>query len=136
MERLKLFDEEFEIKNNGLFYLSDIMEQREYRYIYDDMMSYKRMQISFFNKSMCGNGGTTGMVRYALENKKGLLVLTPNVSICISKENEYKDDDRVCVVYGGSRNFNPDAQVVIATYDKCEYVLKNMSNGGMIGKEC
>ena len=135
MERLKLFDEEFEIKNNGLFYLSDIMEQREYRYIYDDMMSYKRMQISFFNKSMCGNGGTTGMVRYALENKKGLLVLTPNVSICISKENEYKDDDRVCVVYGGSRNFNPDAQVVIATYDKCEYVLKNMNNGGMIGKE-
>ena len=135
MEKLKLFDEEVEIKNNGLFYLSDIMGQREYRYVYDDMMNFKRLQISFFNKSMCGNGGTTGMIKYALENKKGLLVLTPNVSICMSKENEYKDDNRVCVVYGGSKNFNPDAQVVIATYDKCEYVLRNMSNGGMIGDE-
>ena len=133
MERLKLFDEEVEIKNNGLFYLSDIMGQREYMYVYDDMMNFKRLQVSFFNKSMCGNGGTTGMVRYALEKRKGLLVLTPNVSICMSKEKEYKDDDRICVVYGESRNFNPDAQVVIATYDKCEYVLKNMRNGGMIG---
>ena len=135
MERLKLFDEEVEIKNNGLFFLSDIMNQKKYRYVYDDMMNFHRLPISFFNKSMCGNGGTTGMIKYALENKKGLLVLTPNVSICMSKENEYKDDNRVCVVYGGSKNFNQDAQVVIATYDKCEYVLKNMSNSGMIGNE-
>ena len=29
MERLKLFDEEVEIKNNGLFFLSDIMNQKK-----------------------------------------------------------------------------------------------------------
>ena len=52
--------------------------------IYERMFSGR--QISFLNKTRCGNGGTTGFIKYALDNDKGCLILVPNVSICISKE--------------------------------------------------
>lgn len=73
---IRLFDEEKVVKadlNN--FYLDDILGQKENRGIYDDMMNTKWNHISFLNKGMCGNGGTTGLVRYALSHNKGLLVL-------------------------------------------------------------
>lgn len=131
-DMIRIFDEEKVVKadlNN--FYLDDILGQKENRGIYDDMMNTKWNHISFLNKGMCGNGGTTGLVRYALSHNKGLLVLVPNVSICKSKEKDYENNPDVCVVYGGSKDFNPDAQVVIATYDQFNSLLHKLSSGGV-----
>jgi len=129
---MRLFDEEIIIKvDYGNFYLDDIFKQKQYRGIYDDMMNTRLNHISFLNKGMCGNGGTTGLIRYALANNKGLLVLVPNVSICKSKEIEYKNNPDVCCVYGGSKDFSPDAQVVIATYDQFSKLLSKLKSGGI-----
>ena len=127
----RLFDEEQVVKANDNFFLDDIFNQKEYRGLYAEMMNPRRKQISFLNKSLCGNGGTTGLIRYALANNKGLLVLVPNVSICKSKEQEYRDNSDVCCVYGGSRKFNADAQVVIATYDQFSSLLNKLSSAGV-----
>lgn len=129
---MRLFDEEKVVKAAyENFFLDDVFNQKEYRGLYADMMNIRRNQISFLNKSLCGNGGTTGLIRYALANSKGLLVLVPNVSICKSKEVEYKDNTDVCCVYGGSKGFNPDAQVVIATYDQFSNLLLKLSSAGV-----
>lgn len=127
-----LFNEEIEVKAGpGTFYLDDVFKQEEYQGLYGDMMDTIHYPISFLNKTVCGNGGTTGMVRYALEKNKGLLVLVPNVSIVKSKEWDYRDDDNVCCVYGGSDEFNPDAQIVIATYDQFPRLLRTLSKNGV-----
>ena len=127
-----LFNEEIEVKTGpGTFYLDDVFNQVEYQSLYGDMMDTIHYPISFLNKTVCGNGGTTGMVRYALEKNKGLLVLVPNVSIVKSKEWDYKDDDNVCCVYGGSDKFNPDAQIVVATYDQFPRLLRTLSSTGV-----
>lgn len=132
-----IFNEEISVvANSGNFYLDDIFNQIEYKKMYGDMMDTFHYPISFLNKTVCGNGGTTGMVRYALENDKGLLVLVPNVSIVKSKEWEYKTNEDVCCVYGGSDQFNPDAQIVIATYDQFPRLLRTLSKTGVkSGKE-
>lgn len=101
--------------------------------IYERMFSGR--QISFLNKTRCGNGGTTGFINYALKNDKGCLVLVPNRSICISKEEYYKDNDEVCCVYGGCKSFNRDARIVIATYDQFPFLLKELSQGGFCGND-
>ena len=101
--------------------------------IYERMFSGR--QISFLNKTRCGNGGTTGFIKYALDNDKGCLILVPNVSICISKEKEYADNDEVCCVYGGCPSFNKDARIVIATYDQFPFLLKELSQGGFCGND-
>ena len=127
-----IFNEEIEVKAGpGTFYLDDVFKQEEYQGLYGDMMDTIHYPISFLNKTVCGNGGTTGMVRYALEKNKGLLVLVPNVSIVKSKEWDYKDDDNVCCVYGGSDKFNPDAQIVVATYDQFPRLLRTLSSTGV-----
>ena len=119
--------------------LSEVGEKDKYldEIISDDI--YERMfsgrQISFLNKTRCGNGGTTGFINYALKNDKGCLVLVPNRSICISKEEYYKDNDEVCCVYGGCKSFNRDARIVIATYDKFDSLLKELSQGGFCGND-
>lgn len=129
---IKLFDEEFYVKaDDDKFYLDDIFSQSEYQLLYGDMMNTRRNQISFLNKTLCGNGGTTGLIRYALKNNKGLLVLVPNVSICKSKEIDYKDNPDVCCVYGGSKEFNPAAQIVVATYDQFSALLHKLSFSGI-----
>ena len=128
-----VFNEEINVTaNTGVFYLDNIFEQEEYSSLYGKMMDVVHYPISFLNKTVCGNGGTTGMIRYALENNKGLLVLVPNVSIVKSKEeddfSEYKD---ICCVYGGSGDINPDAQIVIATYDQFPKLLRTLKNTGV-----
>lgn len=129
---MKLFDEEVIVKADyDNFYLDDVFAQKEYKGIYADMMSTRKKQISFLNKGLCGNGGTTGLIRYALTNNKGLLVLVPNVSICKSKESEYQDNPDVCCVYGGSKDFNAGAQVVIATYDQFSFLLQRLSQANV-----
>ena len=127
-----VFNEEINvIADNEVFYLDDIFRQEEYSSLYGKMMDVVHYPISFLNKTVCGNGGTTGMINYALENDKGLLVLVPNVSIVKSKECDYCDDEDICCVYGNSAKFNPDAQIVIATYDQFPRLLKRLSKTGI-----
>ena len=127
-----VFNEEINvIADSEVFYLDDIFRQEEYSSLYGKMMDVVHYPISFLNKTVCGNGGTTGMINYALENDKGLLVLVPNVSIVKSKECDYCDNENVCCVYGGSDRFNPDAQIVIATYDQFPRLLKTLSKTGI-----
>lgn len=113
------------------FYLDKIMDREEYRSLYDTMFNKKHNLISVLNKGVCGNGGTTGLVRYALDNDRGLLVLVPNVSIVKSKEIKYEDDDNVCCIYGGCENINMEAQIVIATYDQFPRLMKEMKSAGI-----
>ena len=128
----ELFDNEIIVKADyGNFYLDDIFNQVEYRGLYGDMMDTKKYPISFLDKTACGNGGTTGMIRYALENDKGLLVIVPNVSIVKDKEKDFWGDDSVCCVYGESNEFNPEAQIVIATYDQFPRLLKELRSAGV-----
>jgi hypothetical protein len=131
---MKLFDDNIELHSEGLFYLDDIMKLPSNQY-YDRMMNQRSREISFLNKSECGNGGTTGLIDYALHNDKGLLVVVPNVSICRSKEIDFTNDDRVCCVYGGVDEINLDAQVVIATYDQFEFLKSKLADGGMTGDD-
>lgn len=132
-----VFNEEINVTaNTGVFYLDNILEQKEYSSLYGKMMDVVHYPISFLNKTVCGNGGTTGMIRYALENNKGLLVLVPNVSIVKSKEeDDFSDNKDICCVYGGSGDINPDAQIVIATYDQFPKLLRNLKNTGVKSKE-
>ena len=129
---MKLFDDEIKVKAHpGNFYLDDIFKQDEYKDEYGVMMDIVHYPISFLNKTVCGNGGTTGMIRYALKNNKGLLVLVPNVSIVKSKEFDYSGDENVCCIYGGSDDFNMEAQIVIATYDQFPRILKQLKSSGV-----
>ena len=129
---IMVFNEEINvIADTDVFYLDDIFKQEEYSSLYGKMMDVVHYPISFLNKGVCGNGGTTGMINYAIENDKGLLVLVPNVSIVKSKECDYCDNEDICCVYGGSDKFNPDAQIVIATYDQFPRLLKTLSKTGI-----
>ena len=127
-----VFNEEIKVKASpGNFYLDDIFKQDEYKGVYGVMMDTVRYPISFLNKTMCGNGGTTGMIRFALEKNKGLLVLVPNVSIVKSKEFDYSDNDNVCCIYGGCGDINMEAQIVIATYDQFPRLLRELKHTGV-----
>ena len=119
-----LFEYDYEIICKNGFFLADNLTDVHYKKWFNSKC------INVLNKCQCGNGGTTGFIRYALANSKGLLVLVPNVSICKSKEEEYKDDDRVCTIYGGKENIRLDAKVIIATYDQMHKMLKEMSDCG------
>ena len=105
--------------------MEDIINQETYQRLFSQKF------ISFLNKGQCGNGGTNGFVQYALNNAKGCLILVPNRSIVISKEEEYKENKEVCCVYGGSEHFNRDARIVIATYDQFQNLLESLSFGVM-----
>ena len=120
-----LFDLDYEIVCKNGFYLADNITDAYYKKWFSSKC------INVLNKSQCGNGGTTGFIRYALAENKGLLVLVPNISICKSKEKEYKDDERVCCIYGGKNGIRLDAKVIIATYDQMHKMLTSMSDCGV-----
>lgn len=119
-----LFEYDYTLKAGDNFYLDHIIKGETYKRL------FSQKYISFLNKGVCGNGGTTGFVNYALENDKGCLILVPNRSIVMSKENEYKDKKEVCCVYGGSGGFDRDTRIVIATYDQFPRLLKSLNNYG------
>ena len=70
-----LFDFDYEIVCKNGFYLADNITDAYYKKWFSSKC------INVLNKSQCGNGGTTGFIRYALAENKGLLVLVPNISI-------------------------------------------------------
>lgn len=124
MVKKELFEFDYSLNAGDKFYLNDIIPEETY----DEM--FRGRNISFLNKGQCGNGGTTGFIRYALQNNRGCLILVPNRSIVISKEEEYKNSNDVCCVYGGSPSFRRDDMVVIATYDQFPKLLKALYSGG------
>ena len=117
----RLFENNHKIVCKNGFYLKDNISNAQYETWFDSKC------INVFNKAHCGNGGTTGFINYALKHNRGLLIIVPNVSICKSKEEEYKDNANVCCVYGGSGKIVKDVKVVIATYDQ----FHRMMNGGV-----
>ena len=121
----KIFDNDFIIPNNEKEYLSDILT----KYHYEEW--FKKKHITVLNKTHCGNGGTTGIVEYCLNEFCGALILVPNRSISISKEIQYRSNDEVCCVYGGCDHINKNATVVIATYDQFGRLIKELSESGM-----
>lgn len=120
----KLFDYDFDIVCKS-FYLSDNIGDAHYSKWFNSQC------INVFNKTHCGNGGTTGFINYARKHFKGLLILVPNVSICKSKEAEYKGCNDVCCVYGGCGKIMKDATVVIATYDQFHKMIKQLEDYGV-----
>ena len=122
---MKIFEDDFIIKNNGKEYLSDILT----KYHYEEW--FRKKHITVLNKTHCGNGGTTGIVNYCLNEFCGVLILVPNRSISISKEIQYRTNDEVCCVYGGCDHIDKNATVVIATYDQFGRLIKELSESGM-----
>ena len=106
----KIFESDYTIKSNGKEHLSDIIPDDEYKNWFNTRKSGK---IFVLNKGRCGNGGTTGFIRYAKKNFKGLSIIVPNVSIVKSKEN----DSEICCLYGGVKNIDKDKNIRIATWD-------------------
>ena len=105
------------IKANNNRFLGDILGERDYNEIF---LSKKNI---FLNKGICGNGGTSGMIEYAVKNFKGLIVLCPNTSIVSSKFDAYNTDEykgKVFCLWGDRKasEVDKDALVIICTYDK------------------
>lgn len=118
-----LFEYDYVLDADENFFLKEIITT-------DTYMRMFGKNISFLNKGKCGNGGTTGFIDYALRNARGCLILVPNRSIVLSKENEYKENKEVCCVYGGCDTIDREAMVVIATYDQFPRLLKSLSSYG------
>lgn len=131
-ERLLDFSRTIEVKDTRKFYLDDILTKEDYQ----TMMVRNRVVV--LNKAECGNGGTTGIINYikSAECKRGALILVPNRSIVISKEDYYKEhkDPDICCVYGGKDEIDINARIVIATYDQFSRLLSVLSNTGTSGE--
>ena len=136
----KLFDFDFEVYGNErLFYLNEVVEKVDGSDAgpilkdehYEKMLVENR--ITVLNKAECGNGGTSGIIDYIKRNNTGCLILVPNVSITVGKEEKYKDDNDICCVYGGVDKIDYDAKIVIATYDQFKRLLANLRNYGFAG---
>lgn len=121
---MKLFDYDYTLDAGDKNFLEEIISDAVYERL------FRTQNISFLNKGKCGNGGTTGFVRYALAHNRGCLILVPNRSIVMSKEKEYEGNAEVCCVYGGSGSFDRDTRIVIATYDQFPRLLETLTSGG------
>jgi hypothetical protein len=109
------FDEIINVEDKQ-FFLTDILKDRHYEKWFNKVKGDKG-KIFILNKGRCGNGGTTGFIRYARENCKGLIVSVPNRSIVLSKEKETESTD-LCCVYGGAENIERNKNIRICTWDK------------------
>lgn len=115
-EALFKFDEVIKVEDKQ-FYLTDILTDHHY-YKWFNQINGGKGKIFILNKGRCGNGGTTGFIRYAKDNCKGLIVSVPNRSIVISKEKL----DECCCVYGGAENIDKNKNIRICTWDKTNEV--------------
>ena len=123
------FKKTIEVKNAQQFYLDEILTDEDYK------IMMVRNRVVVLNKTECGNGGTSGIVNYIKSNdcKRGALILVPNRSIVISKEEKYEDDNDICCVYGGKDEIDLSAKIVIATYDQFDRLLKTLDSTGTMG---
>ena len=120
------FTRNIEVKNATQFYLDDILTEEDYK----TMMVKKRIVV--LNKTECGNGGTSGIVNFIQSDvcKRGALILVPNRSIVISKEESYMTNPDICCVYGGKDEINLSARIVIATYDQFNRLMNTLDCSG------
>ena len=98
------------------FYLDEVLTADHFNKLFDRK---SRGKIFVLNKNRCGNGGTTGFIRYAQDHNKGLIVSVPNRSIVFSKERENKE---LSGIVGGVKNPDLNRNVRVATWDKTESV--------------
>lgn len=98
------------------FYLDDVLTADHFKELFDRK---SRGKIFVLNKGRCGNGGTTGFIRYAEAHNKGLIVSVPNRSIVFSKE---KDSKNLTGIVGGVKNPDLNRNIRVATWDKTESV--------------
>lgn len=113
-----LFNYNEVIESGGKFFLEEIIPEAWYERWFSKPKKGKG-KIFILNKGRCGNGGTTGFIKYARKHCKGLLVSVPNRSIVLSKESESKD---LCCVYGGAENIEKERNIRVCTWDKTESV--------------
>lgn len=98
------------------FYLSQNNLDDIYKSWWDDG------NVSVLNKAECGNGGTDGIIQYALRNNRSCVICVPNVGVVTSKEDskygkEEKYKGKFCFAYG-DKKIDSDAQIILCTYDK------------------
>ena len=122
MYNLLTYDVTIQARNK--LWLDDILDDDTYKVMFEGN------DIHILNKGMCGNGGTTGFINYAKKHSKGCLILVPNRSIAVSKDKQYNNDPEICSVYSGCDIINPDARIVIATYDQYKRILEKFKEGG------
>lgn len=118
----KLFTFDKTISAGGKKYLSDIIPEPLYKEWFKKSSAPK---IYILNKGICGNGGTTGFIRYCKSHNHGMYCLVPNVSIVRSKEV----DQDICCVYGGEDG-DPGKPVKVCTWDKGMYVMDKYPEWG------
>ena len=123
------FKKTIEVKNSKQFYLDEILTDEDYK------IMLVRNRVVVLNKTECGNGGTSSIVDYikSPDCKRGALILVPNRSIVIGKEDKYKDTPEICCVYGGKDEINLSAKIVIATYDQYNRLLNALDSTGTMG---
>ena len=109
-------------------YLANIVPDK----IYNEWFAIThKPKIFIFNKGICGNGGTTGIIRYAKRKNKGVYIMVPNVSIVQSKEL----DDELCCVYGGVGHIDPTKLIKLCTWDSGLKVLKTFPSWGFLDED-
>lgn len=123
----KLFTFDETINAVDKFYLADIIKDNHYR---DWFNTTNNPKIFILNKGMCGNGGTTGFIRYAKKHNKGMYVLVPNVSIVQSKEI----DDELCCVYSGATNIDGFKPIKLSTWDSGVKIIEKYPDCGIVGE--
>lgn len=122
MNTLFTFDKTIQAGNNR--FLADIIPANNYTEWFN---SGDDPKIYVLNKGICGNGGTTGFIRYAKKHNEGLICIVPNVSIVQSKEI----DNDICCVYGSKDLSNLNKQIKICTWDKSEKVIADYASIGL-----
>ena len=106
------------IPSNGEKYLKHILSDSHYKKWFNQVNGVGKIFV--LNKGRCGNGGTTGFIKYAQKHNLGLIVSVPNRSIVISKENDFGDE--IGSGYGGSESNLSNKNIRVCTWDKTEEV--------------
>lgn len=104
------------------FYLSDNISDAYYE------SWWNNDRINILDKAECGNGGTNGIIQYALNHNKSCVICVPNVGVVTSKEEKYGHDGRFCFGYG-DKKIDYSTQIILCTYDKFKEEMSNIDKG-------